>query len=85
MNESTSQFQTFTLSIPFDNNGSERDARMAKLKQKISGCFRSEDGGTMFTRIRSYLSSAKKQGLNIFQALLKAVRNYNNTPLLGAE
>ncbi len=39
----------------------------------------------MFTRIRSYLSSAKKQGLNIFQALLKAVRNYNNTPLLGAE
>ncbi|WP_419535313.1 IS66 family transposase [Endozoicomonas sp.] len=73
------------FSIPFDNNGSERDARMAKLKQKISGCFRSEDGGTMFTRIRSYLSSAKKQGLNIFQALLKAVRNYNNTPLLGAE
>ncbi len=55
------------FSIPFDNNGSERDARMAKLKQKISGCFRSEDGGT------------------IFQALLKAVRNYNNTPLLGAE
>ena len=39
----------------------------------------------MFTRIRSYLSSAKKQGLNIFQALLKAVRNYNNAPLLGAE
>ncbi len=73
------------FSIPFDNNGSERDARMAKLKQKISGCFRNEDGGTMFTRIRSYLSSAKKQGLNIFQALLKAVRNYNNTPLLGAE
>lgn len=73
------------FSIPFDNNGSERDARMAKLKQKISGCFRSEDGGAMFTRIRSYLSSAKKQGLNIFQALLKAVRNYNNAPLLGAE
>ena len=71
------------FSIPFDNNGSERDARMAKLKQKISGCFRSEDGGAVFTRIRSYLSSAKKQGLNIYRSLLKAVRNYNNLPLLG--
>ena len=73
------------FSIPFDNNGSERDARMAKLKQKISGCFRSEDGGAVFTRIRSYLSSAKKQGLNIYRSLLKAVRNYNNLPCWGAE
>ena len=85
-----SEFKAETLrylsdfSIPFDNNGSERDARMAKLKQKISGCFRSDDGGSMFTRIRSYLSSAKKQGMNIFQSLLKAVQNYSNKPLLGA-
>ena len=73
------------FTIPFDNNGSERDGRMAKLKQKISGCFRSDDGGSMFTRIRSYVSSAKKQGMNIYQSILKAVLNYSNTPLLGAE
>ena len=85
------EFKTETLrfmsdfSIPFDNNGSERDVRMAKLKQKISGCFRSADGGAFFARIRSYLSSARKQGMDIYQSLLRAVQNYSNTPLLGAE
>ncbi|MFK0569995.1 IS66 family transposase [Endozoicomonas sp.] len=72
-----SEFKVETLrylsdfSIPFDNNGSERDVRMAKLKQKISGCFRSDDGSSMFARIRSYLSSAKKQGMNIFRKFSK--------------
>ena len=85
------EFKTETLNfmsdftIPFDNNGSERDVRMAKLKQKISGCFRSADGGSMFARIRSYLSSARKQGMDIYQSLLKAVLNYSNMPLLGAD
>lgn len=85
------EFKTETLrfmsdfTIPFDNNGSERDVRMAKLKQKISGCFRSADGGSMFARIRSYLSSARKQGKDIYQSLLRAVQNYSNMPLLGAE
>lgn len=82
--EETLRFMT-DFTIPFDNNGSERDARMAKLKQKISGCFRNDDGGSMFTRIRSYVSSAKKQGKNIFHSIYRAVENYGNLPLLGAE
>ena len=71
--------------VPFDNNGSERDVRMGKLKAKISGCFRSKAGAAWFSRIRSYISSARKQGLGIFESLLIAVENYGRVPLLGAE
>ena len=59
--------------VPFDNNGSERDVRMGKLKAKISGCFRSKAGAASFGRIRSYISSARKQGLGVFKSLLIAI------------
>lgn len=66
------------LSVPFDNNGSERDLRMVKLQQKISGCFKTLDGARHFCHVRSYLSTARKQGHSLLYALERA---FNGKPL----
>jgi transposase len=56
--------------IPADNNGSERDIRMIKLRQKVSGCLRTLTGAKQFCAIRSYLSTAAKHGKHFFDVLI---------------
>jgi transposase len=61
--------------VPFSNNQAERDARMMKLRQKISGGFRSLQGAMDFALIRSFFSTARKQGWNIIDALTRDPSN----------
>ena len=56
--------------VPFTNNDAERDLRMMKCKQKISGGFRSDNGATMFARIRGFISTVRKQGFNVLNAII---------------
>jgi len=60
--------------VPFTNNLAEQDIRMIKVRLKISGCFRTVQGAEHFARIRSYLSTARKQGRNILDSITSAIQ-----------
>jgi transposase len=67
--------------VPFDNNLAERDLRMMKVKQKISGCFRTWRGAEVFAAVRTYLATARKQGISMLQAAYLA---FCATPFIPA-
>ncbi|OGT37552.1 MAG: transposase [Gammaproteobacteria bacterium RIFCSPHIGHO2_12_FULL_37_14] len=67
--------------VPFTNNQAERDIRMMKCKQKISGGFRTMKGAEIFARIRGFISTARKQGWNIFESIQQVVRGCVPVPV----
>jgi len=67
----------FDFRVPFDNNLAERDLRMSKLQQKISGCFRTDVGADVFCRIRGYISTLRKQDVDLLPALFSL---WSDTP-----
>jgi len=80
MAKNLTEFEAETLlfmldfEVPFTNNLAERDIRMPKAKQKISGCFRTDEGAKIFARTRGFISTVKKKGKNVYDGIVAAFR-----------
>jgi transposase len=75
----------YDFNVPFSNNLAERDIRMMKVQQKISGCFRSELGAQIFCRIRGFISTVKKHNLNIIDYISQIFTLNINKPIFIPE
>lgn len=62
-----------SFAVPFSNNQAEQDIRIIKVKTKVSGCFRTEQGASDYLKIMSYVGTAKKHGMNPFEAVKQAI------------